>query len=167
MIILWLFPILFIIHDLEEITGFEKWYIKNKDKFIEKPKIANIIGYVFSYFTKKGMALAILEELILIIIVCLITINYDFYLLWIGVFIAYTFHLIIHIFQSIILKMYVPAVATSLIQTPICLYIIYYIYDKYSMSLANVILYLLIGIIIMLLNLYILHKLMIRYKGVK
>ncbi|WP_067140959.1 HXXEE domain-containing protein [Oceanivirga salmonicida] len=109
MLILWLFPILFIIHDIEEITGFEKWYIKNKDKFNKNPKITNIIGYVFSYFKKKNFALAILEELILIIIVCLITINYDFYLLWIGGFIAYTFHLIIHIFQSIILKMYVPA----------------------------------------------------------
>ncbi len=158
--IIWLFPILFLIHELEEILGFEKWYDKNKNKLNKYPKIANKLSKVFSYFSKKNMLFAIFEQLILCLLVCIIAVKYDFYILWLAAFIGYTIHLIIHVFQSAILKTYIPSLITSLIEIPICSYIIYIMFKHYSFSLYEVFYYSGFAVIIIALNLYLVHKIM-------
>lgn len=66
---IWLFPLLFIFHDMEEIIGLIPWYQKNK-KLLEKrfPKICKVYADV----STEGFAFAVLEELVLCIVVCVI-----------------------------------------------------------------------------------------------
>ncbi len=160
--IIWLFPILFLIHELEEILGFEKWYSKNKNKLNKYPVIAKNVDNMFSYFTTKGMLFAIFEQLILCLLVCIIAVKYDFNILWLGAFIGYTIHLIIHFFQSVILKTYIPSFITSVVEIPVCFYIIYFVFNHYDFLIYKVFYYSVIATIIIALNLYLVHKIMRR-----
>ncbi len=159
-IIIFSFPILFLFHEIEEFIGFEKWYNKNKEKLSKYNKISKILDNVFSYYSTKGMLFSIFEQLLLIIIVCLLAVLFNFYMLYLAVFIVYTIHLIIHLFQTIILKIYVPSFITSIIELPLCFYIIYIFFNRYDFSYYLLIYYSIVALLIAGLNLYFLHKLM-------
>lgn len=112
---IWLFPLLFIFHDMEEIIGFGIWLKKNKSMLDKKYPF---ISKVYENYSTEGMAFAVFEEFILCIIFCILTViteNQYVYLLWLGSFIAYTLHLVIHIGQSIIIRKYIPSLITSII----------------------------------------------------
>ncbi len=156
----WLFPLLFLVHELEELFGFEKWFHKNKDKFSGRPR--EILDYVSTYFSKKAMLFAITEQLVLSVIVCFISLKYDFFNLWLGAFIAYTVHLIVHVGQSLAISSYIPAVFTSVLEIPVCLFIVYKVYTMFFYSLMNIICYSLLSLIIIGLNLLLLHRVMIK-----
>ncbi|MCC0649355.1 HXXEE domain-containing protein [Clostridioides sp. ZZV15-6598] len=150
---IWLFPLLFIFHDMEEIIGFGIWLKKNKSMLDKKYPF---ISKNYENYSTEGMAFAVFEELILCLIFCIlavITDNQYVYLLWLGSFIAYTLHLIIHIGQSIIIRKYIPSLITSIICLPISIWCIsksIYILDC---EISTTILYSMIGIIIVALNL--------------
>ncbi|HBE9729719.1 TPA: HXXEE domain-containing protein [Clostridioides difficile] len=150
---IWLFPLLFIFHDMEEIIGFGIWLKKNKSMLDKKYPF---ISKVYENYSTEGMAFAVFEEFILCIIFCILTViteNQYVYLLWLGSFIAYTLHLIIHIGQSIIIRKYIPSLITSIICLPISIWCIsksIYIVDC---EMSTTILYSIIGIIIVALNL--------------
>ncbi|MGO0907376.1 HXXEE domain-containing protein [Clostridioides difficile] len=150
---IWLFPLLFIFHDMEEIIGFGIWLGKNKSMLDKKYPF---ISKNYENYSTEGMAFAVFEELILCLIFCIlavITDNQYVYLLWLGSFIAYTLHLIIHIGQSIIIRKYIPSLITSIICLPISIWFIsksIYILDC---EISTTILYSMIGIIIVGLNL--------------
>lgn len=95
----WLFPVLFMFHDMEEMIGFGIW------------------------------------------------------LLWLGGFIAYSLHLVIHIIQSIIIKQYILAVFTSIIALPISIWVIYQSVLELNCKMLNITLYSILGIAIVGLNL--------------
>ncbi|HDX7158636.1 TPA: HXXEE domain-containing protein [Clostridioides difficile] len=150
---IWLFPLLFIFHDMEEIIGFGIWLKKNKSMLDKKYPF---ISKVYENYSTEGMAFAVFEEFILCIIFCILTViteNQYVYLLWLGSFIAYTLHLVIHIGQSIIIRKYIPSLITSIICLPISIWCIsrsIYIVDC---EMSTTILYSIIGIIIVALNL--------------
>ncbi|HBF5148898.1 HXXEE domain-containing protein [Clostridioides difficile] len=150
---IWLFPLLFIFHDMEEIIGFGIWIKKNKSMLDKKYPF---ISKIYENYSTEGMAFAVFEEFILCIIFCIlivITNNQYVYLLWLGSFIAYTLHLVIHIGQSIIIRKYIPSLITSIICLPISIWCIsksIYIVDC---EMSTTILYSIIGIIIVALNL--------------
>ncbi|MDB3189525.1 HXXEE domain-containing protein [Clostridioides difficile] len=150
---IWLFPLLFIFHDMEEIIGFGIWLKKNKSMLDKKYPF---ISKVYENYSTEGMAFAVFEEFILCIIFCILTViteNQYIYLLWLGSFIAYTLHLVIHIGQSIIIRKYIPSLITSIICLPISIWCIsksIYIVDC---EMSTTILYSIIGIIIVALNL--------------
>lgn len=150
---IWLFPLLFIFHDMEEIIGFGIWLKKNKSMLDKKYPF---ISKVYENYSTEGMAFAVFEKFILCIIFCILTViteNQYVYLLWLGSFIAYTLHLVIHIGQSIIIRKYIPSLITSIICLPISIWCIsksIYIVDC---EMSTTILYSIIGIIIVALNL--------------
>lgn len=60
---IWMLPILFIVHDMEEIIGFGVWLKKN-GAFLDKkyPKISN----KYKPYSTEGMAAAVMEEMLLL-----------------------------------------------------------------------------------------------------
>lgn len=113
---IWLFPTLFMFHDMEEIIGLRSWLIRNESILAKRfPKIAQ----VYTNFTTEGFAVAVFEELCICILFCLLaSLPWMFFkLLWVGAFMAYTLHLVVHVVQAILFRGYIPALATSLICT--------------------------------------------------
>ncbi|MEQ8155081.1 MAG: HXXEE domain-containing protein [Clostridiaceae bacterium] len=158
-VIIWLFPILFIFHDFEEIIFMQVWISRNKlylrDRF---PALLKKLLPHFENITTSSFACGVAEEFIIISIITVVSYIMNWYNLWIGLFIAFILHLLIHCFQALILRKYVPAIVTSVICLPVCLYIIKPIIQVSMLSI--IILYSIFGLIIMVMNLCAIHKYM-------
>lgn len=156
----WLFPVLFIFHDMEEIVGFIPWYHKNQRMLEQKyPRISK----TYKNTSTEGFAFAVYEELIFCIIICIISLLKNQYGIWLGVLVACTLHFIIHIIQAIIIKRYIPALITSIIGVPVGLFLIYRSMEILNYRIYFVVIYGAIGIICMLINLKFAHILMKKF----
>ena len=150
--VIWLFPALFLIHDLEEIVGLKSWIERNGEAVGERfPRFAPM----FRGYTTERMVKAVVEEYVLCILLAVLasTGQLPLQLLWYGAFAAYTFHLIVHLVQSVVLRMYVPAVATSVLLLPISLWIMYKQSYVLGISLSDSLLYCILGFALVMLNL--------------
>ena len=106
------FPIIFIIHDMEEIVGMKQFLMKNGEKLERTfPKMMRI----YSNFSTEAFAAAIYEELIVCVFLsaaATIIDNKVLTNLWIGAFAGCTLHFAIHIVQGIVIRTYIPALIT-------------------------------------------------------
>jgi hypothetical protein len=161
-ILIWSFPILFIFHDFEEIIFIQAWICKNKYFLTERfPSFSKRLMPYFENITTSSFALGAAEEFVLISIVTYVSYITNWYNLWIGLFIAFAIHLLMHCFQALIIRKYIPALGTSLICLPVCIYIIKQIVELYSLNV--IILYSLLGLMILIINLAGIHKVMYRF----
>lgn len=117
---LWLFPILFMLHELEEIIGFKLWLEKNRN-FVERyPRLRRL----HQNFSIEGFSVAVLEEYLLCIAMTGVSLYFNEYLIWLGTFIAFSIHLFVHLIQSLLLRRYIPSLVSSVILLPISILII-------------------------------------------
>lgn len=156
-VMVWLFPILFIFHDFEEIIFMQSWVSKNRCYLCERfPTLSKRLLPHFDNITTSSFAFGVAEEFILISIITVVSYVTNWYILWVGLFIAFTLHLVIHCFQALIVRKYVPAIITSVICLPICIYIIKHIIKLFPLD--TVALYSILSFIIMVVNLIFIHK---------
>lgn len=156
-VFLWLFPMIFIFHDFEEIIFMQAWIHKNKGYLCDRfPTLSKKVIPHFEGITTSSFALGVAEEFILISTITIISLMTKWYNLWIGAFVAFTLHLIIHCFQALVIRKYVPAVATSIICLPICLHIIKEVAQ--IIALNTIVMFSILSFIIMVVNLIIVHK---------
>ena len=151
---IWLFPLLFIFHDLEEIIGFMPW-IEQNEKLLEK-KAAFILNTHKSLST-EGFALAVAEEFVVVLFVSFFAIFYHtrfLYLIWLGGFIAFALHLVLHILQAIWLRRYIPALATSVLCLPVSSIIIWKTTTLLHINTIELLVFSLIGVLIVISNLF-------------
>ena len=106
------------------------------------------------------MALAVFEILLLCIAINIIAIITDFYGLWLGIFIAYALHLVVHMIQSIVVHKYIPGVGTSILCLPISIWIIFQSIAVCEFSTESILIYSLVGIVGAMCNLKLAHMLM-------
>ena len=161
---IWLFPTLFMFHDMEEIIGLRRWLIRNESILAKRfPKIAQ----VYTNFTTEGFAVAVFEELCICILFCLLAslAGLFFKWMWLGALIAYTLHLVVHVVQAILFRGYIPALATSLICLPISLWIIYSCWPILMVSPAQSIVAVPLGILLTALNLRFAQSLIPRFSN--
>ncbi len=154
---IWLFPILFMLHDFEEIIFLPPWLHKNKPYLSDRfPKLSGRLFEHFDNITPASFTLGVAEEFLLISVITFIsTLTHNYYL-WMGLFIAFNLHLISHLIQSCMVGKYFPALVTSLISLPIGITILIKVITLFSW--LNIILYGCLGITIMVVNLVIVHK---------
>ena len=153
---IWLFPILFVFHDFEEIIGSKLWVTKNGAAITQRfPKTA----FIFNKFSTEGFALAVAEELVLLLIICSLTFTgiRAFNLLWLGTFIAFTLHLVVHIGQAIVIRKYIPALATSIFLLPVSAWIATDSIRTIDGSVVEIVAYSLVAAIAVGANLFLAH----------
>ncbi len=154
---IWLFPVLFIFHDMEEIIGMRAWLEKNRTMLDKRfPKISGS----FAHYSTEGMALAVFEELLVCIAICILSICLNWYALWLGGLIAYTVHLAVHIVQAVVVGMYLPALATSMIALPVSVLLIKKCMELLQFTAGEAVLYGVAGLMLIALNLKLAHRLM-------
>jgi len=154
----WLFPIIFIIHDMEEIIGMGIFLRKNKELLDEK---YSFITKVYKNFSTEGFSLAVLEELLLCVLISLIALylnNKTAWYIWLGGFIGCTFHFVIHIGQTAILRQYIPAVITSVLFLPISIYIIYKSFLTIQGSVNSMLIGCIVGFVSVFINLILIQR---------
>lgn len=164
-LLVWLLPIVFMLHDFEEIIFMEKWFAHNREKIMTRvPKLAPKLLHHIDQLTTARITLGVACMFLLVVSVTLISVFSGVYYVWLAGFIVFSIHLFVHIAQSLVLRSYVPAVVTSILALP------YSIWGFATLIQANIFApsdYLWctgVGILITGIYLYAVHQLMIRIK---
>lgn len=111
-----LFPSIFMLHEFEEILLFPRFMQRN-------PKLQQqFLGAAFTPFRFNAI---VCQEFILLLIVLGLSIYFESFDFYITIIIAYVYHVIGHIFQSIFLRQYVPGVLSGIITSGYCAFQIY------------------------------------------
>jgi hypothetical protein len=116
-------PLVFMLHDFEEIIMFHPWLEKNRDELERRfPKISNILKGNHYHLSTSAYAVAVLHEFLIIAVITCVSLYFDTYHWWFGAFAAYSLHLVIHIIQWLVYGKYVPVVISSFLTLPYCIY---------------------------------------------
>lgn len=114
------FPMVFLIHELEEIYYQREWMLNHYEELEERfPKAKPIIEYLLKLNTKV-FALAALEEFVIIFLASSPEkeiIPFGSYI-WEAAFIAFSLHLFVHVILGIVIRGYVPGLVTSVLFIP-------------------------------------------------
>ena len=150
----WMLPILFILHDFEEIIFMPLWKTRHHQKLetFRKPFFGSVTQ-------GSAFAVGVFEEFIILVFIsgfCQITHNS---LLYLSFVIAYTAHFIIHYIMCLQFRGYVPGVVTVTLEWPMVLMIISHYWTS-DISLLSVVVYLLLAMVIAFTNLKIMHLIM-------
>ena len=151
------FPLAFIVHDGEEILVQHQWMLAHKDCIIQKfPRATRIIVHLSSLST-KAFAIAVLEELILLLLATAYVFIGGAYAteIWIALFMAFSVHFVVHIVQGFLIRGYVPGLITSILMLPYAYFGISKICEDVSGS--KLMLLSVLGIIAMMVNLRFAH----------
>ena len=111
-----LFPSIFMLHELEEILLFPRFMDRN-------PQLQRRL--LSGAFTPFRINAIIYQEFILLLIILGLSIYFEDFDFYITIIIAYVYHVIGHIFQSIFLRQYIPGVLSGMITAGYCTYQIY------------------------------------------
>ena len=158
--IVWLLPIVFMFHDFEEIIFFKSWVTKNKQTLSKRfPKLSKRFFARFENLSVQAFTLAVAEEFILLSIVTVLSVIFESYLLWLGVFMGFSIHLLVHLVQWIVFRKYIPAIYTSIISLIYCIFSFGFILKNSLFEVNEIILWSFIGVGIVIVNIIFAHKL--------
>ena len=122
-----LFPSIFMLHELEEILLFPRFMRRN-------PKLQQ--QFLAAAFTPFRFNAIVCQEFILLLIILGLSIYFESFDFYLTIIIAYIYHVIGHVFQSIILRQYIPGVLSGIITAGYCTYQIYDAVSENHMLLA-------------------------------
>ncbi len=149
-----LLPIVFMVHDFEEVIMFEQWLAAHREELHKRfPKMAVFVEKqgLFEWRTAT-FAVAVAHEFVLLSAVSYISIYTGAYEWWFAGFMAYFLHLLMHIVQWLVFKRYVPVIITSLASLPYCGYTLWLFCEQQRLSIGEMCLFTLVGVIIALLS---------------
>jgi hypothetical protein len=151
---------MFMLHEFEEMIFFKPWVRKNGEYL--QGRLPDPAKRFLSHLEKLSVpafAVAVAEEFILLSIITIVSVMFDFYLLWLGVFLGFFIHLLIHLAQWIILRRYIPAIVTTFISLVYCGFSFIYILREGLFQTTEILLWTVIGFTIIVINLLFVHKL--------
>lgn len=150
-----LLPVIFMIHDFEEIIFFKSWISKNKSYLKDKfPKLNRIILSKSEDLSTAAFSAVVAEEFILVSGITFLSVHFDTYYWWLAAFSGFFIHLLIHIIQWVIIRRYIPAIVTTFLALPYCLYVIKMIIDHAIFSYSEIIIWSIVGFFLTGLNLF-------------
>jgi hypothetical protein len=121
--IMWLLPIVFMIHDFEEIIMFRAWLTTDGDKVRQRfPHRGVQFLRPLEGLSTAAMALAVAFIFLVLSVVTLLAVELNLYDFWTGLMLGFFIHLIAHIGQYFLMKRYVPCVITSVLGSLYCLW---------------------------------------------
>lgn len=155
-----LLPVIFMLHDFEEIIFFKSWLKRNRNELLRRfPAMApKLLSHLESLST-PAFTFIVAEEFLLVSIVSLHAATTGYYQLWYGVFMGFSIHLIIHLIQWMIYRKYIPTMVTSVLMLPYCIYTFLKVNEWGIFKTGDKILWSVLGLIIIFINLLLMHKL--------
>ncbi len=163
--IMWLLPIVFMIHDFEEIIMMKPWVNKNAAFMTRRfPRLAARILPHFKGLSTSAFALAVLAMFLLVSTVTLISVQLGLYALWAGLLIGFFVHLLVHIGQFIVVRRYVPVVITSILAVPYCIWALFTVYARTGFSRSGAIVWAVVALIVITISVPLAHALAARFE---
>ncbi|MBU7592443.1 HXXEE domain-containing protein [Metabacillus halosaccharovorans] len=160
----WLFPIMFLLHDFEEILFVELWFKKNYSKASKKvPKFFIKTFQNMSKVTAAQFTLPVVFQFLIYIISTYLTVEYQYYNMFLGFNLFLLLHVFMHIGQSLLLGVYTLGLSTAVtITLPYSIYLFYRLLDEGIVEITMIaasLPYGVITIVIVLLGHKLAHKL--------
>lgn len=158
--IVWLFPIIFMFHEFEEIIFFESWIKKNKGYLSERyPKLTKRLLFRIEGLSVPAFTVAVAEEFLLLSIITVLAVIFNWYLVWLAIFMGCFIHLLVHIVQCLMLRKYIPGIYTAVLSIIYCIYSLCFIFEYNLFETEQIFIWTIIGCIIAFTNLAFAHKL--------
>lgn len=152
-----LFPIVFMVHEFEEILFVKAWVLKNKNN----PKVDRqywIVTFKKYPISTATFASLIAEEYIIASSLTIIALQGNFYTFFVGLLIAYAIHLLKHLWDMVRWRRYVPGGPTALATLPIIVWMIFGLYAQTMVNLWQATIWVVVLGAGLILNLKLLYK---------
>jgi hypothetical protein len=152
--LIWLFPLAFSLHDLEELLFFEPWLIKNAGLIMERVRgrLPAFLERQLETVLHKSTAQFAIPIGLNCILACLssfLAVQFGKYVLFLMASSLFFVHGFMHIGQAILLRKYIPALVTSiLIVLPYGIILFPNLLASRITTLSGLLVYCAIGIII-------------------
>ena len=154
-LIMMLLPVVFIVHEYEEIVMFKSWLGNNRNELKRRfPRFERVLarrGH-FDYSTST-FAIGTAHEFVLISIISLSAVWLRAFQWWFAAFAGYSVHLIVHLVQWAIYRKYIPVIITTILTLPYCVYAFVEFAKASILSPLQMLLWLVVGIILTMLSL--------------
>ena len=143
-----LFPSLFMIHEMEEILLMPSFM----SSMVEHPKFKNFK----EFYSPFKFNLIVFEEFLILLAFLAYSFYVDDFTIYQTIIIAYNYHIVIHVFQSLYLKRYVPGLLSGIVTGVCCSICIHQLLQNpFQLYFASI-----LTLLIILLNLAICFKLL-------
>ncbi|WP_124065060.1 HXXEE domain-containing protein [Clostridium sp. E02] len=160
--IVWLFPVIFMIHDFEEIIMTEVWgkrFKKEIDTVWPKRQPFGL-DYIHVYQTPT-FTIGVVIEFLLFSFISFFSVYFQSYFLWYSAFFGITIHLVLaHMLLCVKFKHYVPGIITSIVFILPSIWILYLAKTILQYNMGTILLTAAAGILIMIIIIPVLHKAM-------
>lgn len=101
------FPALFMLHELEEIV----WM----PSFVKKISIQYPNNRILSYYTPFAFNFIVLEQFLILMTSLYLSYQFNNYTIYATIIIAYIFHVFGHLIQTVVIRKYVPGLLTGIL----------------------------------------------------
>ena len=102
-----LFPSLFMLHELEEIV----WM----PSFVKKISVQFPDNLILSYYTPFAFNAIILEQFLILLLSLFLSYWFNNYTIYATIVIAYIYHVFGHLIQTVVIRKYVPGLLTGIL----------------------------------------------------
>lgn len=140
--VLWLLPVVFMLHDFEEILMTRAWLRKNSADLRARFSGGRAAALAERFLARQeqlstaAFALAVAVEFAALSGFTALAAELRLYSAWAGVLLIFFLHLLMHIGQWIALRRYVPTVLTSLAACAYCIPALFYAAHPLGVSAA-------------------------------
>ncbi len=163
LVLLWLFPALFMVHEFEEVVLVGAWRKRNTAYF--STRNSQLTPYV-AFVSTPSFASAVAEEWLLLLVITAAALIFRNYFLWYGMLFAFTLHLIVlHLILGSFFHRYVPGVFTAALFLLPSIFMLFIAARDLHFGWPTVILSSLTGTIIAGANLSFMHRAMPTFAG--
>ena len=143
-----LFPALFMLHELEEII----WM----PSFVKKLSVQFLDIRFLSYYTPFTFNAIVLEQFLILLLSLFLSYQFNNYTIYITIVIAYIYHVFGHLIQTVVIRKYVPGLLTGIFTS---LFSLFYLKNNVPINLYWYSFITLILIIVnLVLSFMVLHK---------
>ena len=104
-----LFPSLFMLHELEEIV----WM----PSFVKKISVQFPDNLILSYYTPFAFNAIVLEQFLILLLSLFLSYWFNNYTIYATIVIAYIYHVFGHLIQTVVIRKYVPGLLTGIFTT--------------------------------------------------
>lgn len=155
------FPALYVIHSTTELLLLRPWLRWNAHIYFHKSKSNSFALETFRLvksISRSKLFILACGEFGLIAFATLIAINTGDYSPWLALLFGFMLHLYIHVAHWLLFKRYVPAIISTFIAIPYCVYSIDYMVHVSRIPITNIIYCAIFGIIICFINLFLILR---------
>ncbi len=157
-LLVWSLPLLFVIHDAEEVLFLPSWLRRNRELLVRRvPSAMRRVALALPDLPRRVFTVMAGEELALLLLVSALASGADLIHPWLALYLAFGVHLLLHVGQCLVVRCWLPVVASSLFCLSFWFWGVAVVRDRILFSLDEWLLCGLAGCVFAAVNLGVMH----------